>query len=131
MGTHTLIHLSRNRTWSTHHGNPSHDEIVDKCEFHLIYLGRGIYAELVKRDHPLVELNNKGGTKSLVIGTLTTVESSVVNKLVHLGLGFGIDRSGEARTDKSGSPEAQPSTSQMVPPILRTKLSHEVQLTTS
>ena len=53
MGIHTLIHLSGNRTWSTHHGNPPHDEIVDKCKFHLIYLGRGIYAELVKRTTPL------------------------------------------------------------------------------
>ena len=92
MGTHMLIHLSGNRTLSTHRGNPPHDEIVDKCDFHLIYLGRGIYAELVKRDHPLVELNDKDGTKSLVIRMLTTVESGVVNKLVHLGLGFGIDR---------------------------------------
>ena len=125
------LNLSGNRTWSTHRGNPLHDEIVDKCKFHLIYLGRGIYAELVKRDHPLVELNNKEGTKSLIIEMLTTVESGVVNKLVHLGLGFGIDRSGEARMDQSGSPEAQPSTSQIVPPIPRTELSPEVQLTTS
>ena len=104
---------------------------MDKCEFQLIYLGSGIYTELMKRDHPLVELNDKEGTKSLVIGRLTTVESGVVNKLIPLGLSFGINILREARTDKGGSPEAQPSTSQIVPPISGTELSPEVQPTTS
>ena len=42
MGTHTMVHLSGNRIWSTHQGNLLHDDIVNKCEFHLLYLGRGI-----------------------------------------------------------------------------------------
>ena len=45
MWTHTLVHLHENRLWSTLEGSHSHDEMVDKYEFHLVYLWRGIYAE--------------------------------------------------------------------------------------
>ena len=125
MGTHTMVHLSGNRIGSTHRDNPPHDDIVNKCEFHLLYLGRGIYTELVKRDHPLVEVNELEGSKSLVVGTLSTVEDGAVNKLVHLGLGFGVDRTAETKDVKVSVedtvPEGEPSTSshgEIPPPLI-------------
>ena len=133
MGTHTMIHLSGKRIWSTHWGNLPHDYIVYKCEFHLLYLGRGIYAELVKRDHPLVEVNDLEGSKSLVVGTLSMVEDGVVTKLVHLGLGFSVDRTAKTKDGKDDQvsmddavPEGKPSTSSHgeIPPSLILKHCH-------
>ena len=49
------------------------------------------------------------------MGTLSTVEDGVINKLVHLRLGISIDRSSEIKQDKTSvedtAPDAQPSTS--------------------
>ena len=53
MGTHTTVHLKDNCMWSTLHGNFTHDELVNQSNFHLVYLGWGIYAELIKRQTPL------------------------------------------------------------------------------
>ena len=87
-----MVHLSGNHVWSTLLGDMTHDEMIEKCDFHLVYQGRGIYAELVKNEKPLSEITDQDGIQSLVVGTLTTVGDTVINKLVHLGLGFGIDR---------------------------------------
>ena len=74
MDTHTTVHLKHNRMWSTLHRNFTHDELVNWSNFHLVYLGQGIYAELIKRPTPLEDVSEHSDVTSLVIGTLTTEE---------------------------------------------------------
>ena len=92
MGSHTMVHLHGNRLWTTLQDKLNHDEMVLKCDFHLVYLGRGIFAELCKHAEPLVEIEGDANVMSLVIGTLTSNEQTVIDKLSKLGLGFAIDR---------------------------------------
>ena len=92
MGSHTMVHLHGNRLWSTLQEKLNHDEMVSKCDFHLVYLGRGIFAELCKRAEPLVEIEGDPNMMSLVVGTLTSTEQTVIDKLSKLGLGFAVDR---------------------------------------
>ena len=104
MGSHTMVHLHGNRLWSTLQEKLNHDEMVLKCDFHLVYLGRGIFAELCKRAEPLVEIEGDANVMSLVIGTLTSNEQTVIDKLSKLALGFAIDR--------TAAKDNKPSTSQ-------------------
>ena len=92
MGSHTMVHLHGHRLWSTLHEKLNHNEMVLKCDFHLVYLGRGIFAELCKRAEPLVEIEGDPNMMSLVIGTLTSTEQTVIDKLSKLGLGFAVDQ---------------------------------------
>ena len=95
MGSHTMVHLHGNRLWSTLQEKRNHDKMVLKCDFHLVYLGRGIFAELCKRAEPLVEIEGDPNVMSLVIGTLTSTEQTVIDKLSKLsklGLGFAVDQ---------------------------------------
>ena len=48
MGSHTMVHLHGNRLWTTLYDKLNHDEMELKCDFHLVYLGRGIFVELCK-----------------------------------------------------------------------------------
>ena len=91
MGSHTMVHLHGNRLWTTLHDKLNHDEMELKCDFHLVYLGRGIFAELCKCAEPLVEIEGDANVMSLVIGTLTSNEQTVIDKLSKLGLGFAVD----------------------------------------
>ena len=75
--------------------------MMNRCEFLLIYLRRGIYAELVEHSEPLAEISDQGGKPLFVVRTLTMVESTLINKLVHLGLGVAINRTAST-DDKSG-----------------------------
>ena len=105
MGTHTVVHLSGNHVWSTLPGSLSHDEMLNRCDFDLIYLRRGIYTELVECSEPLAKVSDQDNTLSLVVGTLTNIEDIVINKLVHLGLGFGIDRTSNTDPEPGMSTE--------------------------
>ena len=91
MGSHTMIHLHGNRLWTTLHDKLNHDEMELKCDFHLVYLGCGIFAELCKCAEPLVEIEGDANVMSLVIGTRTSNEQTVIDKLSKLGLGFAVD----------------------------------------
>ena len=106
MGSHTMVHLHGNRLWSTLQEKLNHDEMVSKCDFHLVYLGRGIFAELCKRAEPLVEIEGDANVMSLVVGTLTSTERTVIDKLSKLGLGFAIDRT--LTTDNKPSTSSTP-----------------------
>ena len=55
-GTHTCIHLRNNEVWSTLQVIPSlHDELLNRCEHHLVYLGFGIF--LCLKRCPPVDIN--------------------------------------------------------------------------
>ena len=46
-GTHTAVHLSNNRVWSTLEVRPTlHDDLMQQCNKHLIYLGLGVFLQL-------------------------------------------------------------------------------------
>ena len=46
-GTHTAVHLSNNRVWSTLEVMPtSHDDLMQQCNKHLVYLGLGVFLQL-------------------------------------------------------------------------------------
>ena len=50
-GVHTMVHLKNNKIWSTLQNRPTtHEEMVNRCEKHLVYLGFGIFLHLLKRD---------------------------------------------------------------------------------
>ena len=49
-GTHTAVHLSDNRVWSTLEVKPtSHDDLMRQCNKHLVYLGLGVFLQLKER----------------------------------------------------------------------------------
>ena len=53
-GVHTMVHLHNNRIWSTLHEAPlTHDALLEQCDKHLVYLGFGIFLQLIKRE-PIV-----------------------------------------------------------------------------
>ena len=54
-GVHTMVHL-KNKLWCTLHDKPqSHEEMLNRCEKHLVYLGFGIFLHLEKRKPPTLE----------------------------------------------------------------------------
>ena len=53
--THTAIHLSNNRVWSTLEVMPtSHDDLMQQCNKHLVYLGLGVFLQL--KEHPTISI---------------------------------------------------------------------------
>ena len=47
IGKHTLIHLRNGNLWTTINTvNSDHDELLSKCEIHLVYIGNGQFCEL-------------------------------------------------------------------------------------
>ena len=46
-GSHTVVHMKHNKVWSTLKDRPaSHDELLQQCNKHLVYLGLGIFLQL-------------------------------------------------------------------------------------
>ena len=49
-GSHTVVHMKHNKVWSTLKDRPaSHDELIQQCDKHLVYLGLGIFLQLKER----------------------------------------------------------------------------------
>ena len=49
-GVHTFVHLGNNKIWCTLQNTPvSHNELQNKCEQHLVYLGYGIFLRMQRR----------------------------------------------------------------------------------
>ena len=88
MGSHTMVHLHGNRLWTMLQEKLNHDEMEMKCNFHLVYLGPGIFAELCRHAVLLVEIKEHANVMSLVIGTLTSTEQTVIDKLSQVGIGI-------------------------------------------
>ena len=91
-GVHCYIHLKEQNYWSTLKDPPTtHDEFMQRCNVHLVYLGNNTYIELVLRmasvsynifgiDQPL-DLTESA---PVVIGTLTSAETSTLDMLLKL-----------------------------------------------
>ena len=96
LDTHTVVHLKNGRLWTTIKNRLlSHDELVKMCNFHLVYLGRGLFVELMERKRPLTIVEENDDTKTVIIGELTFDEQDTLDKVIYCGLGFGVDRSRE------------------------------------
>ena len=85
-----MVHINSDRIWATMDKAPSdHQQLAKMCEYHLVFLGHGCFAELVKCQHPLivVELTNRD-TEILELGVLTCDEEETLNSIIFCGLGF-------------------------------------------
>ena len=88
--THTMVHINEDRIWATMDKAPSdYQQLSKMCEYHLVFLGHGRFAELVEQQHPLisVELTNRD-VKVLELGVLTYDEEETLNNIIFCGLGF-------------------------------------------
>ena len=96
---HTVMHLRNGATWSTlKHVCAMHDENLDKCQVHMVYVGQGLFVELVKRDKSLQILPGPDkNVQSLVVGELT-VELAILDSVQLSGVGVGIDRTAKPST---------------------------------
>ena len=91
---HAVVHLKNNELWTTlKNQSGSHDEILNMCNFHLIYLGRGLFIELTKHKRLLEIIETTEDVKVIAIGGLTFDESESLDKVIFRGLGIGVDRS--------------------------------------
>ena len=77
----------------------NHQDLLDRCEFHLGYLGCGIFIELVKRQHPLIVVDSTEDIKMIELRCLTFDEEETLNSVIKRGLGRAIGLG-----DKAGKP---------------------------
>ena len=86
LNTHTLVHLKNNRLWTTiKNPSPNHDNLLKMCNFHLVYLGRGLFVELTERKQPLIVMEEDTDTKTVIIGELTFDERDTLDKVIYQG----------------------------------------------
>ena len=88
---HTFIHLYNGQFWMTLKNVPfTHEETLCKCKVHALYLGRGLFVELMEWDFPLQIIDNPDPkVTSIVIGELTELEQKTYDDILHTGLGSG------------------------------------------
>ena len=61
---HVTVHIKDNKIW-TSMDNPldNHQDLLDRCEYHLVYLGCGSFVKLVKRQHSLIVVESNDDVK--------------------------------------------------------------------
>ena len=93
LDTHTVVHLSNDRLWTTIKNPPkNHDMLLAMCNFHLVYLGRGLFVELIERKCPLIVVEETADVKTILIGELTFDESETLDRVINRGLGVRVNR---------------------------------------
>ena len=71
-----MIHL-KNKLWCTLREKPhTHEEMLNRCEKHLVYLGFGIFLRLVKRPPHTLDMLP-------VLGTVSSDDPVTQRKLLH------------------------------------------------
>ena len=86
------VHIGDNKIWTSLDNPPdNHQDLLDRCEYHLAYLGHGIFVELVKRQHPVIEVDSTEDIKVIELGYLTFDEEEMLNSVIYRGLGRAID----------------------------------------
>ena len=87
LDVHTVVHLRNGKIWTMMDSLPDeHSDLISKCLIHAVYLGRGLFVELVKRDKPLEVIKSKNGALSYVVGELTIMEQESFDKTLRTGL---------------------------------------------
>ena len=90
--THVAIHISGNKIWTSMNDPPyDHDLLLKRCEYHLVFLGRGNFIELVERQWPLIIVESNENIKTVEVGCLTSDEDETLNSVIYRGLGRGLD----------------------------------------
>ena len=85
--THAVVHISNGQTWTTLNDPPeNHDRILECCEYHLVYLGKGTFIELVERQRLLIVVHSDDDIKTIEIGRLTFDEEETLNSVISKGL---------------------------------------------
>ena len=85
--THAVVHISNDKTWTTLNDPPeNHDRILEHCEYHLVYLGKGNFIELVERQRPLIVIHSDDDVKTVELGQLTFDEEETLNSVISKGL---------------------------------------------
>ena len=97
---HAMVHVADGKIWTTMNNPPEeHGQLLEQCEYHLVFLGRGNFVEIVARDRPLIIIEETEDVKSLEIGRLTFDESSTLDSVIQRGLGVGIDPAIKSRKE--------------------------------
>ena len=93
---HAWIHLHDGQIWTTLADDKlTHDRAMERCEIHLAYLDQGLYVSLHAHKLKMRTVTDQSldmDVKPVVIGELTSNESSTLDKLIKFGLGVGIDQ---------------------------------------
>ena len=85
--THAVVHISNGKTWMTLNDPPeNHDRILERCEYHLVYLGKGNFIELAERQQPLIVVHSDDDVKTVELGRLTFDEEETLNSVLSKGL---------------------------------------------
>ena len=67
--THAVVHISNDKTWTTLIDPPeNHDCILECCEYHLVYLGKGNFVKLVERQQLLITIHSDDDVKTVELG---------------------------------------------------------------
>ena len=75
-GKHACVHLKNNKIWCTLCAVPlNHEELLSRCNIHLVYLGFGIFQEL--KQQPPLELTIQ--IVRPVLGTITSDDPTALN----------------------------------------------------
>ena len=96
---HAWVHLHGSHIWTTlNNDRLDHETAMEKCAIHLAYLGQGLYVSLHPckleiKTIPVQAADTEIDVKPVIIGELTSNESSTLDKLIKFGLGVGIDQS--------------------------------------
>ena len=111
---HVLVHLHNGEIWTSLYDSAgSHDAILNKVDIHLVYLGRGNFALLQKRESALQMVHRSPDVESMVTGTfipLSPDENRTLDCLIFSGLGFGLDRDTSAKHKDVGKPSTSATT---------------------
>ena len=95
---HVLVHLSNGLLWSSLTNSADlhlRDDMLNKVDLHMVYLGRGNFALLQRRTNPLQVAESSPNIESIVVGTfipLSPDEDKILDLLILSGLGIGINR---------------------------------------
>ena len=90
--THMAVHLKNGEIWSMLERQPmDHSELLNKCNFHMAYVGRGLFIELTKRKHPIVIVDSTDDIKAIDVCCFTYDELETVDSIIFKGLRFGKD----------------------------------------
>ena len=130
---HCLLHLKNGRVWTTvENPHTNHDELLHVCNYHLVFLGRGIFIELKHCITPLRLANVETGTESADSSNLTMSEKEILNKVLLKGLGVGVYQSMTSGSNTGQEPtlciRVQPSASAGSSKDLA-RVEHEVEAT--
>ena len=90
--THTAVHLRNDEIWSMLKRQPmDHNELLNKCNFHMAYVGRCLFVELTNRKHPIIIVDSTHDIKAIDMCCLMHDKLETVDSIIFKGLVFGKD----------------------------------------